>query len=145
MNCAIDLGFSDLPFSPIWEKGLRISRPASVAFCRVMVTALWDRRLSGFELLGINLCNLISKMTIAEHMLQGKKTHRRLCQSMAMERKVQHVDGKDVALGLIPLSWAVIQQVVYPETFSSYSCFCRRILGTRISASLSSTIVNNFF
>jgi hypothetical protein len=25
MNCAIDLGFSDLPFGPIWGKALRIS------------------------------------------------------------------------------------------------------------------------
>lgn len=55
MNCAIDFGFSGLQFGPIWEKGLRISRPASVAFCRVMVTALWNRRLSGFELLGVDL------------------------------------------------------------------------------------------
>jgi hypothetical protein len=57
MNCVIDLGFSDLPFGPIWETGLRISRPASLAFFRAMVTALWDRRLSGFELLEVDLCN----------------------------------------------------------------------------------------
>ena len=56
MNCVIDLGFLDLPLGPIWEKGLRISRPASVAFFRAMVTGLWDRRLNGFELLGVDLC-----------------------------------------------------------------------------------------
>ena len=56
MNCVIDLGLSDLPFGPIWEKGLRIFCPASVAICRVMVTVLWDRRLNGFELFGVDLC-----------------------------------------------------------------------------------------
>ena len=56
MKCAIDGGFPDLPFGPIWEKGLRISRPASVAFFRAMVTVLWDRVISGFELLGVDLC-----------------------------------------------------------------------------------------
>jgi hypothetical protein len=55
MNGVIDLGFSNLPFGPIWKKGFRISSPASVAFFRVMVTELWDRRLNGFELRGVDL------------------------------------------------------------------------------------------
>jgi hypothetical protein len=58
MNCVIDLGFFDLAFGPIWETGLGISCPASVASFRAMVTELWDRRLSGIKLLGVNLCAL---------------------------------------------------------------------------------------
>ena len=56
MNCIIDLGFFDLSFGPIWETGLGISCPASVASFRAMVTELWDRRLSGIKLRGVNLC-----------------------------------------------------------------------------------------
>jgi hypothetical protein len=120
MNCVIDLGFSNLPFGPIWEKGFRISRPASVAFCRVsMVTALWDRRLSIFELRVVDLCKSYKHNDDdSQHrcVFQNKNTYRRLCQSMAMERKAQHVDGRDVALDLIPLSTVVFQQEVYPES-----------------------------
>jgi hypothetical protein len=55
MNCVIDLGLSDLPFGPIWETRLRITLPAIIASFRAMVTVLWDRRLSAFELLGVDL------------------------------------------------------------------------------------------
>ena len=133
MNCVIDLGLSDLPFGPIWETRLRITLPAIIASFRAMVTVLWDRRLSGFELLGVNLCKPCKYND--DSPTQSKKNNRRLCQPMARERKAQHVDGRDVALDLIPFSRDVYQQEVYdPETY--YSCFCR---------CLSSTIFNNSF
>ena len=124
MNCVINFGFSDLPFGPIWKKRLGISRPASVAFFRAMATALWDRRLSGFKLLGVDLCKPYEYNDNNQHMcvLQGKNTNRRLCQPMAMERKAQHVDGRDVVLDLIPFWKALYQQEECPET--SYCCFC---------------------
>ena len=104
-----------------------------------MVTGLWDRRLSGFELFGVDLCKPYKHNDDSQHrcVFQGKKTNRRLSRSMAMERKAQHVDGRDVALDLIRLSRDVFQQEVYPET--CYCCFGRRVL-----SSLSSTIVNSF-
>ena len=74
MNCVINLGFSDLPFGPIWEKGLRISRPASVAFFRAMATALWDRRLSGFELLGVHFCKTYKYNDYDQYMWAGTPT-----------------------------------------------------------------------
>ena len=110
MNCIINLGFSNLPFGPIWEMGFRIFRPASVAFC--MVTRRWDRRLSGFELCGVDRCKPYKHKSV----FQGKNTYHRLCQSMAMEQKAQHVDERDVALDLIPPSTVVFQQEVCPQT-----------------------------
>jgi hypothetical protein len=122
MNCVIDLGFLDLRFGPIWVKGFRISCPTSVAFCRVMVAGLWDRRVNGFELPGIDLCKPYKHNDDNQYrcLFQGKKTYCRLSQSMAMERKAQHVDGGGVVLDLVPLSRVVFQQDVYPEAY--YSC-----------------------
>ena len=68
--------------------------------------------------LGSTSVSLISKHNDdSQHMcaFHGKKTNRRLSQPMAMERKVQHVDGRDAALDLIPLSKDVFHQEVYPE------------------------------
>ena len=58
MNYIIDLGFFDLPFGPIWETGLWIPLPASIAFFRAMVTFFWDRRCDALELFGIDSCEL---------------------------------------------------------------------------------------
>ena len=124
VDCVIYLGFSDLPFGPIWETGFRISRPTSVAFFGAMVTGLWNGRLNGFELSWVDLCKYYKHNDDSQHrsVLQSKKTNRRQCQPMAMERKAQHVDGRDVVLDLIPFWKALYQQEECPET--SYCCFC---------------------
>ena len=58
MNYIVDFGFFDLPLGPIWEKGLWIPLPASIASFRAMVTLLWDRRFDTFELFLIDTCEL---------------------------------------------------------------------------------------
>ena len=114
MNYIIDLGFFDLPFGPIWETGLRIPLPASIASFRAMVTVLWDRRCDAFELFGIDTCELRKHSDDGRYTCNQKTDHP-LGQSMATEQKVKHVDGKDVALD--PLVRTVVQQV-YSESSS---------------------------
>ena len=53
-----------------------------------------------------------------------------------MERKAQHVDGRDVALDLTPLSRTLFHQEVYPEAL-----FGRRV---QFIECLSLTIVNPY-
>jgi hypothetical protein len=43
VDCFIYFGFSNLLFSPVREKGLRISRPAFIATSGVMVAVLRER------------------------------------------------------------------------------------------------------
>lgn len=120
MNYIIDLGFSDLPFGPIWETGLWIPLPASIAIFRTMVTFLWDRRCDAFELFLIDSCELHKHSDDGQYTCNQKTDHL-LGQSMATEQKVQHVDGRDVALDLNPLLRTVVHQV-YPES-SSYGFY----------------------
>jgi hypothetical protein len=58
MNYIIDFGFFDLSFGPIWETGLRISRPTSIAFSRAMVTDFWDGRFNTCKLFLVDFCEM---------------------------------------------------------------------------------------
>ena len=83
-----------------------------------MVTVFKDRKFTGFELPGVDLCKPYKHNDDSQHrcVFQGKKTNRRLSQSMAMVRNATHVeDGRDVVLDLVALSRDAFQKV-YSET-----------------------------
>ena len=73
-----------------------------------MVTRFWSRRGDAFEPFGVDGCEL-RKLPGSYKKRKKKETNHPLGQSMAKEKKVQHVDEKDVALDLHPLVRAVFQ------------------------------------